>query len=81
MSMTIEHQVVTDVDGNPTAALIPWDQFRVLQLEMEHDDDAPLSPEWKAEIERRSRELEDGSVEGITHEEMMQRVRGNLEKR
>ena len=76
--MTIEHQIVTDADGNPTAALIPWDQFRILKAEMEFDKDVPLSPAWKAEIDRRNQEIEDGTAVGIPHDVVMANMREKL---
>ncbi len=75
VSMIITHQTVLDENGNPSAALIPWDQFRVIKAELESAEDAPLSPDWKAELDRRSRELDDGTVQGVSHDEMMARVR------
>ncbi|MCF6313547.1 MAG: addiction module protein [Verrucomicrobiales bacterium] len=77
-SMTITYQTLMGEDGEPTAALIPWDEFRVIKAELEVAEDTPLSPEWKAELDRRSRELDDGSVKGIPHDEMIERVRETL---
>ena len=78
--MTISYQTVMGEDGEPTAALIPWEEFRVIRAELEGAEDAPLSPEWKAELDRRSRELEDGTVQGVPHDEMIARVRETLRK-
>lgn len=77
--MTIHHQILTDQDGNPTAALIPWEEFQVIKAEMERN--LPLDPETRAVLDRRSRELEDGTVEGIGTEEMFRRVQERLEKK
>ncbi len=74
--MTITHQIVTDAEGKPVAAQIPWDEFQVIKAEIERlENDGPLDPEWKAELDRRSRDLDEGRVEGVSHEEMMSRVR------
>ena len=77
--MTIEHQIVTDADGKPVAAQIPWDQFQVIKAEMEGD--LPLDPDTKALLDRRSQELRDGTVEGISSDEMFKRVRKRLEEK
>jgi putative addiction module component (TIGR02574 family) len=41
-------------------------------------DPGPLSEEWKAEIDRRSREINSGEVELIKNEEVFARVRARL---
>ncbi|MDD5261707.1 MAG: addiction module protein [Methylacidiphilales bacterium] len=38
----------------------------VLINSLECNDDAPLSPQWLQEIKKRARELENGSVEGLS---------------
>ncbi len=38
----------------------------VLISSLEDDSDGPLSPEWLEEIEKRARDLEEGSVKGLT---------------
>lgn len=79
--MTISHQKVLDEEGRPVAAQIPWDEFILIQDRLsEVDDKLPLSREWKEELDRRSRELDDGTVEGIPHEEMMRQVRDRVAK-
>ena len=78
--MTIEHQIVTDEDGNPTAALIPWEQFQVIRAEIEVDEDAPLSPEWRAELDRRMQSIKDGTATLISHDELIDRIQGTLDK-
>ncbi|MEO0415918.1 MAG: hypothetical protein AAF226_13305 [Verrucomicrobiota bacterium] len=37
--MTIEHQIVTDEEGNPTAALIPWREFEAIVKDYEESDE------------------------------------------
>lgn len=69
--MTIEHQIITDEDGQPTAAIIPWEMFQVIQAEIE----------VKAMLERRSQELIEGTVEGIESDELFKRVRERLAER
>ena len=79
LTMTIEHYIVTDKDGKPIAAQIPWDQFQVIKAEMEGD--LPLDPDAKALFDRRSQELRDGTAEGISSDEMFKRVRERLEEK
>jgi hypothetical protein len=59
--MAITHQIFTDTVGNPVAAQIPRAEFQVIKAEFERD--LPLVGETRAMLDRRSRELEDGSVE------------------
>lgn len=74
--MTITHQKLVDEDGNPTAALIPWEEFRMIQAELEKSDDAPISTEWKAELERRLESHRNENAKLIPHDEVMEEVRG-----
>ncbi len=76
--MTISYQTLMGKDGKPTAALIPWEEFRVIRAELEGAEDAPLSPEWKAELDRRVQGIKDGTTEGIPRGEVMENVRGRL---
>ncbi len=76
--MTITHQTLLDEEGKPTAAVIPWDEFRVIRAELEEVEGAPLSPEWKAELDRRMQGIKDGTTKGIPHDEVMDNVRGRL---
>lgn len=78
--MTIHHQTVLDENGNPTAAIIPWDEFRIIKAEMGVPGDAPLSPEWKAELERRMENYRNGTATLIPHEEVMEEVREMCQK-
>lgn len=73
--MTITHQRLVDEDGNPKAALIPWEEFRVIQAELETPDDAPVGPEWKAELDRRMESYRNGTSKLIPHDEVIQNVR------
>ena len=77
--MTITHQTLMDSDGNPTAALIPWDEFEAIQQRLEEVNDAPLSPEWRAELDRRRQGIDDGTTEGTPHHQAMDEVRQHLE--
>ena len=74
--MAITHQILTDTEGNPVAAQIPWAEFEVIKAEFERD--LPLEVETRAMLDRRSRELEDESVEGLDSEEVFRRVRERL---
>jgi len=76
--MTITYQTLIGEDGEPTAAQIPWDEFRVIKAELEVAEDAPLSPEWKAELDRRMQGIKHGTTKGIPHDEVLENVRGRL---
>lgn len=78
-NMTIHHQTVLDENGNPTAAIIPWDEFRIIKAEMERSQS--VDSKVREVLDRRSRELEDGTVEGITTEEMFRRVEERLDRK
>lgn len=76
--MPITHQTVLGADGEPVAALIPWDEFQVIKAELDPPGDAPLSDQWKAELNQRSRDLDNGAATPVGHTEMIDRVRENL---
>lgn len=79
--MAIEHQILTDANGNPVAAQIPWDEFQELQaLRAEMDDELSLSDEYKVELDRRVENLKRGTSKGISHEEVMSNLRTRLEE-
>ncbi|CAN5878596.1 hypothetical protein BH11VER1_BH11VER1_20540 [soil metagenome] len=44
------------------------------------DDDSEISPAWSVEIHRRARELADGTVQSIPHDEVMQQARALIAK-
>ncbi len=44
------------------------------------DDDFEISPAWSVEIHRRAREIDDGTVQSIPHEEVMQQARALVAK-
>lgn len=74
-TMIIEHQKIVDADGNPTAAVIPWDDFQEFQerlTELETND--IVSPEWKDEIANRALEIDEGKVELIDGDEFLKRL-------
>ena len=48
-----------------------WDR----RSEVVSDESPPLSPAWLAEIERRSREIDEGLVTPIPYEEVMSRMK------
>ncbi len=77
--MTITHQILTDSEGKPVAAQIPWAEFELIKAELERD--LPLDPETRAMLDRRSREMEDGTVEGIGNDELFRRVRQRLDEK
>lgn len=71
--MAITHKILTDEDGNPVAAQIPWEEFEILQAELERED--PLSKEQRMVLERRFEELKSGEIEGISTEAFFTRAR------
>ena len=77
--MTITHQMLMDADGKPVAAQIPWDEFEAIQHRLEEIDDAPLSSEWRAELDRRRQSIEDGTAKTTPHDQVMAEVRARLE--
>ncbi len=79
-NMTITHQTVLDEDGNPTAALIPWDEFQLIRAELGEVGNESLSSEWKAELDRRMEGIKDGTTQGIPHDEVMKKVRERLKQ-
>ena len=50
-----------------------------LLLSLDGASDAPLSPEWQAEIQRRLKEIDEGTAELIDGEEVMQWLRSKYE--
>lgn len=77
--MTIPHQMLMDADGKPVAAQIPWDEFEAIQQRLKEMDDSPLSPEWRAELDRRRQKIDEGMTEGTPHGQVMAEVREHLE--
>jgi len=70
--MTIEHQMIVDAEGNPTAAVIPWDDFQELLAELEANE--IVNSEWKEEIANRAREIDEGMVELIDGDDFLKRL-------
>lgn len=68
--MIIEHQIVTDAEGKPTAALIPWDAFEVMRDRLENGTDE-MTDEFKAELNQRVENLRNGTTKAIPHDELM----------
>ena len=63
--------------------LTPEERGRLVDLLLEkdahEDDDVPLSPEWRAEIERRIKEIDDGA-ETIDGDEFLAELREELRR-
>jgi len=74
VSMTITHQTLLDEEGKPTAAVIPWSQFKEIRDRLEEEDDVRLSPEWRSELDRRVREIKEGTVQTIPNDEVFAQV-------
>ncbi len=77
--MTIRHQILTDAEGKPVAAQIPWDDFELIKAELERD--LPLDEEARSVLDRRHRELEEDNVEGLDSQEIFRRVRERLARK
>lgn len=78
-NMIINHQILTDTEGRPVAAQIPWAEFEAIKAELEGN--LPLDMETRARLDRRSQELEDGTIEGLDSQEMFRRVRERLDRK
>ena len=73
--MTIEHHIVTDKDGKPIAAQIPWDEFEALQERLaDGESGETISPEWTEEIKNRAREIDQGEVELTDGDDFLERL-------
>lgn len=70
--MMIEHQKIVDADGNPTAAVVPWEEFEAIRERLEGEE---ISPEWKAEIHRRMDSYRAGTAEVIPGDQVFDEVR------
>lgn len=71
--MIITHQILTDAEGRPVAAQIPWDEFEEIRDRLNEDD---VSDEWRNEIAQRALEIDNGEVELVDGEEFLQRLKG-----
>ncbi|MEO0416073.1 MAG: hypothetical protein AAF226_14090 [Verrucomicrobiota bacterium] len=70
--MTIEHQIVTDADGNPIAAQIPWTEFEKLKQQI---DGYELDREWSNELHKRAEEIDHGEVDLVEGEDFLKRLK------
>lgn len=77
-AMTIEHKILTDEDGRPAAALIPWDQFEMIQERLADDDEVVLTDEFRAELNQRVDNIKNGTTKGIPHDELMAELRSMI---
>ncbi len=50
----------------------------VLLESLDYDDDFPISQEWRREIERRCREIDDGTAKLIPAEQVFAEIRERL---
>lgn len=65
-TMTIEHQIVIDADGNPVAAQIPWAEFEALLEELEHlEDSDEATPEEAEAIEEAKKDRAEGNEDAF----------------
>jgi hypothetical protein len=65
-------RLVTDAEGRPVAAQIPWDEFEAIRDRLDEDG---VSAEWSEEIAKRVLEIEGGEVELVDGEDFLQRLR------
>ena len=49
-------------------------------LESLDEDDAELSPEWRSELQRRVRDIDEGRTKLIPHDEVIAKVKARLEE-
>lgn len=73
--MTINHQTLMDANGNPTAALIPWEEFQAIQQRLGEAANPEVDSEWTTEIQKRTTEIDDGTVELVDGEDFLARLR------
>lgn len=74
--MTITYQTLMGENGEPTAALIPWEQFQVIQRKLDEEDDGMvISAEWSDELNRRAKDIDEGRVELVDGEDFLRRLR------
>lgn len=71
-NMIINHQILTDAEGRPVAAQIPWDEFEVIRDRLDEDS---VSVEWRDVIAKRALEIDKGEVELVDGEDFLQRLR------
>ena len=71
--MSITHQTVLGENGQPTAALIPWEEFQRIQEYLGEDES--FSGVWESEINSRAREIDEGRVELTDGEDFIRRLR------
>lgn len=73
--MIIEHQIVTDEEGRPTAALIPWDEFEKVRGKLAEESCETMPDEIKDELDSRLEGLRSGSKKAIPHNELIADLR------
>ncbi len=71
-AMTITHQTVLGPNGEPTAAIIPWEEFERIQAQL--GDASEVSAEWQEEIERRAKEIDKGEVKLVDGRDFLDRL-------
>ncbi len=60
------------------AKALPFEEREQLIAGLLEDDETPLSDEWMAEIDRRIKEIEDGTAKTIPAEEFFAEMRRKL---
>ena len=62
---------------------LPWEDRSKLAsrlLESLDEDDAELSPEWRSELQRRVRDIDEGRTKLIPHDVVIAKVNARLEE-
>jgi hypothetical protein len=74
--MTINSQILLGEDGKPSAVQIPYDQFVEIAVALGLDlpDGGEISDEWRDELQRRVRDIDEGRATLIDSEEVWKRV-------
>lgn len=56
------------------------DRSKLASRLLESLDDDELSPEWRSELQRRVRDIDEGRTKLITHDEVIAKVKARLEE-
>jgi PHD/YefM family antitoxin component YafN of YafNO toxin-antitoxin module len=62
-NMSITYQTVVDENGEPTAAQIPWDEFKLIREAMEESDEA--TPEEAEAIAEAHKDRAEGNEDAF----------------
>lgn len=74
--MTISHRTLLGEDGQPEAAVIPWDVFVKIQRLV--DGEGILSAEETEILDRRADELRNGTARGLSLQDLKGSIQAKL---